>query len=121
MKALLDLKISKLARLIFAVAALVAGQVIMKATGRCGSGWGWFCASSSSPSWAGARSTAAGKSENRLRAKRSDEKSALAGAFFAYLGLAGSRMGVGSKKYLLTRWGYFFMVRPSRLMRPWII
>ena len=34
MKALLDLKISKLARLIFAVAALVAGQVIMKATGR---------------------------------------------------------------------------------------
>lgn len=34
MKALLDLKISKLARLIFAVAALVAGQMIMKATGR---------------------------------------------------------------------------------------
>lgn len=34
MKALLDLKVSKLARLIFAVAALVAGQVIMKATGR---------------------------------------------------------------------------------------
>lgn len=34
MKALLNLKISKLARLIFAVAALVAGQVIMKATGR---------------------------------------------------------------------------------------
>lgn len=34
MKALLDLKISKLARLIFAVAARVAGQVIMKATGR---------------------------------------------------------------------------------------
>ena len=34
MEALLDLKISKLARLIFAVAALVAGQVIMKATGR---------------------------------------------------------------------------------------
>ena len=39
MKALLDLKISKLARLIFAVAALVAGQVIMKSPGR--PGWFW--------------------------------------------------------------------------------
>ncbi len=39
MKALLDLKISKLARLIFAVAALVAGQVVMKATGR--QAWFW--------------------------------------------------------------------------------
>ena len=34
MKALLDLKISKLARLIFAVAARVAGPGVMKATGR---------------------------------------------------------------------------------------
>lgn len=39
MKALLDLKISKLARLIFAVAALVAGQVVMKATGQ--PAWFW--------------------------------------------------------------------------------